>query len=407
MSVDVTVVTPWYPSARRPFLGAFVASQVRALVAAGLSVDVVHTNEVPISDTTSRFGRLRPRWRRWLVDNEVRWGPKPDSVVNGASLVRVPVPRLSDESYLGLARLHRDALQVGILRLGQWGAVAHAHVGSSAGWAAAELLPAEVPLVITEHYSRTGRVLNSLDGEIAYRQALARAHRLLVVGKRERRMLRRHFPRMKSRIKLLPNVVDLHGMTVSATATGPGSLDRWICVGSIIPLKRPELVLDSFILYLERHPGATLTFVGSGSLEPNLRRASNAAGVSDSVFLVGAKTHAETLRLMGRNQVLVQLSTTETFGMVVAEAVGCGLAVLATRSGGVQDILDDNMIPLAGSLVDVDVSADEVRDEVELLGNARLDPHEASAEIRRRYAPDVITQQLMSVYESARARPRA
>lgn len=396
-TADLTVVTPWYPTPGQPFAGAFVASQVAALTAAGYSVDVIHTLEHALTRSRPAFGSLRPRWRAWLSRNAARWGPVEDPYGGGTRLVRVPVPIRSGVPIPEQARLHRDATEVAIRQLGGWGRLIHAHVGYLSGFAVAGLAPARTPVVVTEHYSRIQRILRRPPGRAVYAQALLRADAFLTVGRSLLEDIKDRMP-WADNLEVLPNVVTLSG--ISPRSAPPESLTRWICVGALIERKRPALVLDAFATFRKSNPEAELVFVGSGELRDALARQADSLGLASRVEFAGALPPDRAVAEIRKSDLLVHLSSRETFGVVVAEAVGCGTPVIATRSGGPEEILDDELEPIAGMVLDVDVDAETAaRSAVQLQARlAGLKPAEAVAECVRRYSPESIASRLTDVY---------
>ncbi|MDP4013888.1 MAG: glycosyltransferase [Candidatus Nanopelagicales bacterium] len=397
VAADLTIVTPWYPTPEHPFGGAFVASQVAALTDAGYQVDVIHTQERDLLGAKPRFGPLRPRWRAWLERNGANWGPTSDPFGGGARLVRIPVPRRSGVPVAELARLHRDATATAVRCLGGWGRLVHAHVGALSGFAVAGLAPTRTPVVITEHYSRIQRILRRPVGRAVYAQSLLRADVFITVGESLRRDILGRMP-WADHMEVLPNVVALPG--VVPRETPPESLRRWICVGALIERKRPELVMKAFEVFGRAHPDATLTFVGSGELADGLVRKATDLAIGDRVEFLGGLPPEDAIRVIRDSDLLVHLSSRETFGVVVAEALGCGTPVIATRSGGPEEILDSELEPIAGMILDVDIDAEMVAHSASQLQDrlATLQPALAAAECSRRYSPASIAERLVDVY---------
>lgn len=394
---DLTVVTPWYPTPEHPFGGVFVASQVAALTTAGYSVDVIHAHERALTRSTPAFGPLRPRWRAWLESHKDLWQAGADPYGGAARLVRVPVPTRSGAPIPEQARLHRDATETAARCLGGWGRLIHAHVGFLSGFAVAGLAPARTPVVVTEHYSRIQRILRRPAGRAIYSQSLLRADVFITVGQSLLRDIKDRMPWAEN-LEVLPNVVALPGIVPKGSP--PESLRRWVCVGALIPRKRPDLVLDSFAIFHRGNPGATLSFVGSGELRDSLIRQAESLAISDRVEFLGGLPPDRAVRVIRDRDLLVHLSSRETFGVVVAEAVGCGTPVIATRSGGPEEILDSELEPISGMILDVDVDAETVaQSALQLQARlAGLKPAEAAAECYRRYSAPSIASRLVETY---------
>lgn len=61
------------------------------------------------------------------------------------------------------------------------------------------------------------------------------------------------------------------------------------------------------------------------------------------MVLLGSIRHEEVRNVMVRAHLLLSTSLTEAFGTVLVEAASCGLMVVATRVGGVPEVLPGNM----------------------------------------------------------------
>jgi glycosyltransferase involved in cell wall biosynthesis len=95
----------------------------------------------------------------------------------------------------------------------------------------------------------------------------------------------------------------------------------------------PEKNLDAFLSL--KLPGTKLV-VGDGPSADDLR-----ARFPDAVFL-GARTHAELPALYALADVFVFPSRTDTFGLVLIEALACGLPVAALPAPGPLDVIGDS-----------------------------------------------------------------
>jgi len=109
-------------------------------------------------------------------------------------------------------------------------------------------------------------------------------------------------------------------------------------VGLLVPVKNVHLVLRAYAR-LREHVDTPLTIAGDGPLRAELESLATQLGIADSTRFIGYKSRADIARLMQRARVLVLPSSSEGWGMVVAEALACGTPVIASRVGGVPEIL--------------------------------------------------------------------
>ena len=94
------------------------------------------------------------------------------------------------------------------------------------------------------------------------------------------------------------------------------------------------------------------TLVGRLDRDPDfvdeLHKAASDAGIAERLSLVGALPHDDLAAAYAGADVLVHPSRSETYGMVVTEALARGLPVIASSVGGVPEALgraEDDSVP--------------------------------------------------------------
>jgi glycosyltransferase involved in cell wall biosynthesis len=113
-------------------------------------------------------------------------------------------------------------------------------------------------------------------------------------------------------------------------------------VANMVELKGHIFFIQAIPLILQRHPDSLFVFVGRGPLQSSLEEDVKKLGLSQRVRFLG-KLLAVTPKLIASLDVLVQPSLTESFGLVVAEAMATGVPVVASRVGGVPEIVEDGV----------------------------------------------------------------
>jgi glycosyltransferase involved in cell wall biosynthesis len=123
---------------------------------------------------------------------------------------------------------------------------------------------------------------------------------------------------------------------------GLGSLPALLYVGSLNKRKNVPLLLEAFRGVLAAREGAVrLLVVGSGPEEGVLRAMSRRMGLEESVVFCGAIGEGEKIEYYRVAKAFVTSSRLEGFGLAIAEAMGCGLPVVATRVGAVPEVVVD------------------------------------------------------------------
>lgn len=156
-----------------------------------------------------------------------------------------------------------------------------------------------------------------------------------------------------ARVHLLYNGVDGDRFRPGDRAAARTALDLpaddplLLYVGNLKPTKGCVELLEAFPAVLARHPRARLAFVGSGPAASTLSRRAQQLGIADRVLLAGARPHEQLAIWMQAADLLSLPSHNEGVPNVVLEAMACGLPVVATRVGGIPEVLPEQ----AGILV--------------------------------------------------------
>ena len=110
--------------------------------------------------------------------------------------------------------------------------------------------------------------------------------------------------------------------------------------GRLVREKGAALLLRAFARAREAVPAAVLLLAGHGPQRAELERLAQSLEVGDAVRFLGFVPHRELeARLAGAWVQAVPSLWDEPFGLVAAEAMMRGRAVVATRSGGLQELV--------------------------------------------------------------------
>lgn len=133
----------------------------------------------------------------------------------------------------------------------------------------------------------------------------------------------------------------------------PSDAFVWVTSGKLIKGKGLEDLLAAWKTARNAHPNAHLILVGSGEGQPltceaELKSTVKEEGWESEVHFTGFVT--QVARMCSAGDAYVFPSHRESFGLAPLEAMACGLPVLATRNGGVEEFITDQV---NGRLVDV------------------------------------------------------
>lgn len=109
----------------------------------------------------------------------------------------------------------------------------------------------------------------------------------------------------------------------------------------LLPKYGPEYLLETFSRVIASYPGAKLYMAGDGSLKKHLIDRSKDLGIEDKVNFLGHISHNDVLKLLNKTDIFVMPSiyNSETFGVAALEASAMGVPVIASRVGGVPEVI--------------------------------------------------------------------
>jgi glycosyltransferase involved in cell wall biosynthesis len=108
-------------------------------------------------------------------------------------------------------------------------------------------------------------------------------------------------------------------------------------VGWLLPVKGPQHLLNAMRLVWPRHPDADLVFVGRGDLEGPLGAQASFTGHGERVRFLGWRE--DVREIMPLFDLLVLPSLNEGMGRVLLEAMAAGRPIVASRVGGIPDLV--------------------------------------------------------------------
>lgn len=108
-------------------------------------------------------------------------------------------------------------------------------------------------------------------------------------------------------------------------------------VGWLLPIKGPVYLLKAMQWVWQKHPDVKLMFVGKGELEVELRTMAKEIGYEDRVLFPGWRSDVH--EIMPVFDIFVLPSLNEGMGRVIVEAMAAGKPVVASRTGGIPDLV--------------------------------------------------------------------
>jgi L-malate glycosyltransferase len=174
----------------------------------------------------------------------------------------------------------------------------------------------------------------------------------------------RRFAAMSSRLfglgtgpLVIPNFVDL--ARFRPLSNGSDHRHRIVHVSNFRPVKNPELVIEVFAR-VRRELDAELWLVGDGEGMRSVHGAASAAGLDGDVRTFGLRGDVE--QILPRADVLLVTSRSESFCLAALEAAACGIPAVASRVGGLPEVIRHGETGILYQVGDADAAARAVVD---------------------------------------------
>jgi glycosyltransferase involved in cell wall biosynthesis len=216
------------------------------------------------------------------------------------------------------------------------------------------------------------------DHEREHEEPLLRADRIVAVSGHGRSVLRGRGA-SAGRIRVVPPGFD----NVTARGLSPGSQEdpvRALCVAQWIPRKRILTLVEAWTL--RERPGAVLELVGESDADPDYAarvRAAIQTAPPGSIVVSGRVDDARLGAAYASADLFVLPSRYEGYGIVYAEALACGLPVIACGVGPVPEVVGRE----AAILIEPDDARELCAALDLLLGDPMLRARMSAAAIRR------------------------
>ncbi len=162
------------------------------------------------------------------------------------------------------------------------------------------------------------------------------------------------------------------------------------------PVKRAGMVFDVFERVRRRMP-ARLVFIGDGPDRAAIEARARASEFAADVMFEGEQR--DPVPLLSCADLFLLPSSQESFGMAALEAMACEVPVIASRAGGLPELIEDGHTGFLCEMDDVDGMAERA---VQVLGDdmlARSLGKAAAASVSKRFCVDKVVPMYEKYYE--------
>lgn len=378
--MKIFIISNGYPTKLSPQFGCFEKDQALALKRAGHDVSILYID-----------GRFRFYWRKLGVSHKV------ENDINIYGIYWFPIKFLRIAGIKVIHRLRNYMLErvfKHVIKMEGKPDIIYAHYLYNIVNATNLKEKYDIPLVGIEHWSMLNQShLSSktyYSGNIAY----PKSDRILAVSNTLAKNIQKNF-----RI----NAIVVHNMLgceflnhQNVNKTKESNSFKFVAIGSLLPVKGFDILVNAFNKAKLREKNCRLVIIGEGKEKNKLQQQINSLSLSNYISLVGRKTKQEIISILDGSDAFVLSSHSETFSVVCIEAMALGLPVVATRCGGPEEFITNEIGQLVQS-GDVDALAEGMND---MYNNYDMYNRNNIRKICiRKFAPEVIAQQLTSIFD--------
>lgn len=147
----------------------------------------------------------------------------------------------------------------------------------------------------------------------------------------------------RSKIAVVPSRCDTTLFDINRFPPKRSKGCRLLYVGNLISGKGIHFLLHAFLRIIRKYPESTLSIVGKGPQEFELKKLTVKLGLSSYVRFLGHIKHDELPAIMHQADLFVFPSLSEGTPRAVLEAMAMELPIVATRVGGIPEMIVDGV----------------------------------------------------------------
>lgn len=225
-------------------------------------------------------------------------------------------------------------------------------------------------------------------------------HILAISGLSKKAMMIEGYPEEK--ITVVPHGLDLKKFKVQSEKLKVKNKFTILFVGRLEEEKGVWELLRAFKGLKKRHKDLQLVMIGQGSQEKKIKDWLGNNKLKESVWLKGRVKYRNIEREYHQADIFVlpskpTLTWQEQFGMVLIEAMACGVPVVSTKSGAIPEIVGEegilvspnNWFELAGALKKL-IFDQKLRESLAKKGRER---------VKKRFDRMIVAQKIEEIYQ--------
>lgn len=382
-NLHILVIPSWYPRFDGDIGGSFFREQALALQKTGHQVGVIYPQFRSIKDVKGVYSK--PYGVQYINDNGL-----PTYKFHHLAIPKLNKIQRERWVRYGLQLFHKYIEKFGMPD------IIHIHSLNPAGFLALEIKSKYgIPFIVTEHSSAFARGLISKSNINYLNKVVKASSHNIAVSQNFTTLLNDIF--QVNNWSHIPNIVNSDFIDFDSNSHHSKNEFIYLSICFLTKIKAIDNLIHAFALIHGKTPNAILRIGGDGIEKERLEVIAKELNLEDKVQFLGNLSRLEVKLEMAKSSVFVLPSRYETFGVVLIEALALGLPVIATKCGGPESIINDNV----GTLVEVD----SIEELSEAMLNAYIDYDKYKSKDIRQYCIDnfseeAVTSKLTKIYHS-------
>lgn len=171
----------------------------------------------------------------------------------------------------------------------------------------------------------------------------------------------------------------------------PKAIFQFVNVAILEERKNQQLILEAFADRFRGNPKYRLVIAGDGRLEDMLRSRAAELGIADQCEITGFQSRPEIIKLLDASHCFVLSSFSETFGVVLIEAMARGIPAISSRIDGPTEIVnaDNGLFFDSGDAFELGEVMEKMVEQYD-----RFVPEKIIQSVATRFGPDAVKKAL-------------
>ena len=378
MQKPYTLIIPsWYPTSSQPLNGIFIEKHVEAISSFENVVVMYVTGAEKESVEEKKISGSYVRYSHFYAESSSRFVNQMKYVLSQKKAYAHITAKYGKPSVLHLQVVFPAGIFVYLL-----------------------LLFRNIPLIITEHWSgytdEDGRYQRQMSVfKYLTKVLFAKAKKISVVSNYLKNAMVQKGLANEKKLMIVSNMLNTADKSV---VQEPISSTKALYIGNLNDHeKNITMLIEAVEIVVQRYPNFELTLIGGGSEIVRFKELAAQKELLDKhIFFKGYVPNTELSPYYQANSFFILTSNFETFNIAAAEAMLCGLPVVATQCGGPAEFVNEH----TGIWIKEKTTQETATAIITMIEKrSSFDSKSIATEVMRKYSHETIIGELKDLYQ--------